>query len=38
VFQQQRAAAKLIASESREATRIQAQLAYHMRNLKARES
>ena len=38
VFQQQRAAAKLIASESREATRIQAQLAYYMRNLKARES
>jgi surface protein len=38
VFQQQRAAAKLIASESREATRIQARLAYYMRNLKARES
>ena len=38
VFQQQRAAAKLIASESREATRIQAQLADYMRNLKARES
>jgi hypothetical protein len=38
VFQRQRAAAKLIASESREAARIQAQLAGYMRKLKARES
>ena len=38
VFQQQRAAAKLIASETREAARIQAQLAGYMRKLKAPES
>ena len=38
VFQRQRAAAKLIASESREAARIQAQLAGYMRKLKAPES
>jgi hypothetical protein len=36
-FQRQRAAAKLIASESREAARIQAQLAGYMRKLKAPE-